>query len=97
MIFGFNTDVKSGDTVYHVQTEAHPPSQSFRITIFVRGQCVGKRAIPYADDSADPVTDQQLHEMLKEQHRHTVEAIRQGKVNEALGSSEEQAPTSDFL
>lgn len=97
MIFGFNTDVKSGDTVYHVQTEAHPPTQTFRITVFVRGQCIGKRAVPYKNNSDQPVTDQQLHEMLKEQHRITVEAIREGKIDDALKTPDQQSSASDFL
>lgn len=92
MIFGFNTDVKHGDTVYHVQTEAHPANRTFQSTVFVKGQCIGKKSGSYGDD--EPQTDQQVHEMLKEQHRQIVEAIRSGQVAEVL---KPPPPPSDFL
>jgi len=93
MIFGFNTDVKFGDTVYHVQTEAHRASQSFLSTIFVKGQCIGKKSEPYAE-KGDDQSDQQLHELLKELHRTVVEAIREGRLEEIL---KPPGPPSDFL
>ena len=53
MIFGFNTDVKHGDTIYHVQSEAREGEKLLQTQVFVRGQCVGKKAIAYAN-SAQP-------------------------------------------
>jgi hypothetical protein len=97
MIFGFNTDVKHGDNVYHVQTEAHPGSHSFRTTVFQRGQCLGKKTTSYADLAGTEVTDEQLHQMLKEQHRHTVDAIREGHLEDILKTPGGPAPSSDFL
>ena len=49
MIFGFNTDIKHNDTVYHVQSEARENELLLQTQVFVRGRCVGKRATPYAD------------------------------------------------
>ena len=98
MIFGFNTDVKHGDTVYHVQTEAHRSNHTFQSTVFVKGQCIGKKSGSYADASDASQSDQQLHELLKEQHRRVVEAIRGGQIEEYLKASESPAqPASDFL
>ena len=98
MIFGFNTDVKVGDTVYHVQTEAHRANHTFQSTVFVKGQCVGKKSGSYAEASDAEQTDQQLHELLKEQHRHVVEAIRSGQIDEVLKESDPPAQSaSDFL
>lgn len=94
MIFGFNTDVKFGDTVYHVQTEAHRSSHNFLSTVFVKGQCIGKKSESYADLLEDQQSDEQLHELLKELHRHVVEAIREGKLDDVLKPPE---PPSDFL
>jgi hypothetical protein len=96
MIFGFNTDVKNGDTVYHVQTEAHRASHSFLSTVFVRGQCIGKKITPYEDVTEDEQSDQHLHELLKEQHRQVVEAVRQGEMGDLLKPVPGEAP-SDFL
>jgi hypothetical protein len=35
--------------------------------------------------------------MLKEQHRITVEAIREGKIDDALKTPDQQSSASDFL
>jgi len=97
MIFGFNTDVKHGDTVYHVQTEAHRSSHTFLSTIFVRGQCIGKKSGSYADAADAEQTDQQLHVLLQNQHREIVEAIRDGKLEQVLKPAAEGSAPSDFL
>ena len=54
MIFGFNTDVKHEDTVYHVQSEARQADLLLQTQVFVRGRCIGKRATSYAQKAADP-------------------------------------------
>ena|SRR5947209_2983831 len=82
MIFGFNTDVKHGDTVYHVQSEARQNEFLFQTQVFVRGRCIGKRATSYADRAPDPFfTDKQKEAMLRDQHRYVLDAIREGKVD----------------
>lgn len=48
MIFGFNTDIRHDDTVYHVQSEAREGEQLLQTQVFVRGRCVGKRAVSWA-------------------------------------------------
>jgi hypothetical protein len=52
MIFGFNTDIKQGATVYHVQSEARESELLLQTQVFVRGRCIGKRATPYGDKLA---------------------------------------------
>jgi hypothetical protein len=52
MIFGFNTDVKHEDTVYHVQSEAREGEQLLQTQVFVRGRCIGKRAVSWAVTAA---------------------------------------------
>ena len=86
-IFGFNTDVKVGDVVYHVQSEARQRDMLLQTMVFVKGQCVGKRAVSYAQKTAEPVfSEQAMHEFLKSQHKAVLEAIQQGRVNTILGS-----------
>jgi len=85
MIFGFNTDIKSGNTVYHVQSEARQNERLLQTQIFVRGQCIGKKASSYADlASHSEFSEERMHEMLKSQHRETVESVRAGNIDEAL-------------
>jgi hypothetical protein len=85
MIFGFNTDVKFEDTVYHVQSEARESELLLQTQVFVRGRCVGKRATPYGERHAEgDFTDQQKEQILREQHRLVLDAIRDGKLDDVL-------------
>ncbi len=85
MIFGFNTDVKHGDTIYHVQSEAREAELLLQTQVFVRGRCVGKRAASYAEElSHGGFTDQHKEQMLREQHRGVLESIREGKLETVL-------------
>ena len=85
MIFGFNTDVKHSDTVYHVQSEAREGELLLQTQVFVRGRCVGKRATSYADKAAsNGFTDQQKEQILRDQHRLVLDSIRDGRLDEVL-------------
>jgi hypothetical protein len=86
-IFGFNTDVKIGETVYHVQSEARQADMLLQTMVFLKGQCVGKRVVSYAQKSAQPdFSEQAMHEFLKTQHKTVLEAIQQGRVETILGT-----------
>ena len=89
MIFGFNTDIKHEDTVYHVQSEAREGEQVLQTQIFVRGRCIGKRAVPYAsiaanEQATDQNPDQHKERVLRELHREVLDAIRDGKIDSIL-------------
>ena len=82
MIFGFNTDVKYGDTVYHVQSEARANDLLLQTQVFVKGHCIGKRAASYADHVTRPgFSEEHMHEMLKSQHRLVLDAVKEGRVD----------------
>ncbi len=88
MIFGFNTDVKYGETVYHVQSEANSSAQLLLTTIFVQGRCVGKKSSSYAEQASQAEsTDEKIHELLKEQHKRVLEAIREGRADQVLAQT----------
>jgi hypothetical protein len=85
MIFGFNTDIKHGDTVFHVQSEARENELTLQTQVFVRGRCIGKRAVSYADKRAEEgFNDQKKEQILRDQHRLVLDAIRDGKVESIL-------------
>jgi len=89
MIFGFNTDIKQQDTVYHVQSEARESEQLLQTQVFVKGRCIGKRAVSYsAIASAGEDGDPQKEKMLREQHRQVLDAIREGKLDSLLDKRE---------
>jgi hypothetical protein len=89
MIFGFNTDVKHGDTIYHVQSEAREGELLLQTQVFVRGRCIGKKATSYGSKSAEvQVGDAQKEQFLREQHRLVLDAIREGKLDQVLDHPE---------
>src|SRR5258708_20195164 len=95
MIFGLNNDIRHEDTTYHVQSEAREGEHLLQTQVFVRGQCIGKRAVPYgssAEEGQDPQSDhldkdkdkdkdKDREKMLREQHREVLDAIRAGKLD----------------
>lgn len=89
MIFGFNTDIKHEDTIYHVQSEAREADMRLQTQVFVRGRCIGKRATPYAEQAKTPgFTDQKKEEILREQHRLVLDAIRNGQLEQVFDKRE---------
>jgi hypothetical protein len=89
-IFGFNTDVKYLDVVYHVQSEARQNDLLLQTLVFLRGQCVGKQAFSYAHELSRPdFSTEAIHELLKTQHKTVLDAIQQGKMNAVLGGGNE--------
>jgi len=89
MIFGFNTDVKHADTIYHVQSEARESEKLLQTQVFVRGRCIGKKAISYASSAMDAgFGDTQKEQQLRDQHRLVLEAIREGKLENILDHAE---------
>ena len=83
MIFGFNTDIRHQDTVYHVQSEAREAEQLLQTQVFVKGRCIGKHAVPYSTAGAvsSPGNDQEKEKRLRELHREVLDAIRDGKLD----------------
>ncbi len=89
-IFGFNTDVRHDDVVYHVQSEARQNDLLLQTLVFVKGQCVGKQAFSYAQELSLPgFSTEAMHELLKTQHKAVLDAIQQGQMNSVLGNGAE--------
>ena len=92
MIFGFNTDVKYADTVYHVQSEARQHELVLQTLVFLKGRCIGKRTSSYAEQTRQPgFSEEHMHQMLKDQHKHFVAAVREGRIEAELGPHAEPA------
>lgn len=84
-IFGYNTDVKHADVVYHVQSEARQSDLLLQTLIYVKGQCVGKHTFSYAEKILErDFSEAAMHELLKEQHRGVVERLQQGRLDSVL-------------
>ncbi len=87
MIFGFNSAVQHGDTLYHVQSEPRERERLLETQVFVGGRCMGTRASSYDEVFFQPGSiEDQLQDLLRTQHRMVVEAIREGRLDELLGT-----------
>lgn len=84
-IFGYNTDVKHADVVYHVQSEARQSDLLLQTLIYVKGQCVGKHTFSYAVKILQSdFSEAAMHELLKAQHRSVVEGLQEGRLDSVL-------------
>lgn len=83
MIFGFNTDVKQDQTVYHVQSEARKADLLLQTMVFVKGHCIGKYATSYAEAVGNPgFAEEHIHDLLKKQHREVLDVIKAGSIEQ---------------
>jgi len=83
MIFGFNTDVKHDQTIYHVQSEARKADLLLQTMVFVKGHCIGKYASSYAEEVGNPgFAEEHIHDLLKKQHREVIDVIKAGSVDQ---------------
>jgi len=95
MNFGFNSNVRVAEALYHVQTEDRGPSHPYLDTVvYEAGRVVYKQSSSYANfaATADKDTDlaQQLHELLAVQHRHVIAQLEAGTL--ALRGQEKSQP-----
>jgi hypothetical protein len=79
---GFNSDLKLGDLVFHVQTEdRRPRSTVVDTTVYSAGRVVYRRKTAYEEKLKEPGFDEgTVRQMLEEQHRAVLEALRSGEI-----------------
>jgi hypothetical protein len=86
MNFGFNSNVRVGSDLYHVQTEDRGPAHPFLDTVVYRaGLVVHKRSTSYQDLAGSAAKGgglaQQLHERLAQQHREVIAQLEAGTLH----------------
>lgn len=84
MNFGFNSNVRVGDAVYHVQTEDRGPAHPFIDTIvYLSGRVVHKRSTSYEKYvramSSEKALAQWLRDRVSQQHREVIADLEAGK------------------
>lgn len=92
MITGFNTDVRHGGCVYHVQTEDrgrdHPILESL---VYIGGTIVAKKMTPYSDQVSQGATEEAIASLLRKQHQVIIAAIKAGRIEDLVRHSKEDA------
>jgi hypothetical protein len=89
MSSGFNTDIKVGEQVFHVQTEDRGPAHPIIDTaVYQNGRILHRRAFNYTElSSIDSFTDEDLRFRVEEQHRAVIEDIRSGALDSEIASA----------
>lgn len=82
MLFGHNTNVSVGDSLFHVQTEARGEAQALiDTTVYFRGQVLHRRTNNYSDLlPLDAQKEAVLKRRVDEQHRSVEDDLRSGAV-----------------
>jgi hypothetical protein len=90
MLFGHNTNVKAGDTTYHVQTEDRGVDHALiDTTVYFHGRVLHRRTNNYFDLlPLNPDREQALKLRLDEQHHAVIEELRTGALTLALPRAE---------
>jgi hypothetical protein len=83
MNFGFNSNVRVGKAVYHVQTEDRGPAHPFLDTVvYLAGRVVHKLSTSYKDLTGGAAKGEalakQLHERLSQQHQEVMAQLEAG-------------------
>ena len=83
MLFGHNTDVKVGESVYHVQTEDRGTANALiDTTVYCRGRVLHRRTNNYIDLlPLDTGREELVRKRIDDQHRAVTEEIRSGALH----------------
>src|SRR5512133_331490 len=84
MITGYNTDIRHGNRVYHVQTEDKGLSNpKIETLIYVGGEILDNYRSSYEDLlAAPPITEGAIQGRMDEQHRAVIRDIKNGKYDQ---------------
>lgn len=97
MITGYNTDVRHGNRVFHVQTEdkglANPKIETL---IYVGGEILDSYRSSYEDlVSEGPISDPVIQSRMDEQHKAIIRDIKNGKYDTTPADVAEQQVFND--
>ena len=98
MITGYNTDVRHGSRVFHVQTEdkglGNPKIETL---IYVGGEILDNYRSSYEDLLGGPISDPAIQARMDEQHKAVIRDIKNGKYDTtpAEGEAAEQQAFND--
>jgi hypothetical protein len=89
MSSGFNTDVRVGDQVFHVQTEDRGPSHPVIDTaIYLQGRVVHRRSARYDRETLSvEAGDDALCRRVEQQHRSLIEDLRAGRLDAEIAAA----------
>ena len=97
VLTGYNTDINSDGTTYHVQTEDKGRSNPYiESLIYARGEILYSKKTAYDDLVLQDADDKEVAVLMERQHRTLVEAIRRGKLRQLTGEPPKNEPGADI-
>lgn len=93
MSSGFNTDVRVGDQIFHVQTEDRGPSHPVIDTaVYQNGRVLLRRSSNYGDFAASAeFSPEGVRQRVEEQHRSIIQELRSGALAAPAAVAESSA------
>ncbi len=89
MITGYNTDVRHGNRIFHVQTEDKGVSNpKIETLIYVGGEILDNYRSSYEDLLGGPIPDNVIQGRMDEQHKAVIRDIKNGKYDTTPGEGE---------
>jgi len=93
VITGFNTDIKHNEKVYHIQTEdkglQNPYIESL---VYVGGEILASKKTSYAEQARTGVDEKWIGNLMEQQHRTMIAAIKRGRFDAPADSTKAGTP-----
>jgi hypothetical protein len=99
MSSGFNTDIRVGELVFHVQTEDRGPTRPFIDTaVYQNGRVLHRRSASYEEFKGDPAfSPEALRRRVEQQHRAIIEELRSGALRPESSTGTEVPSRADTI
>jgi hypothetical protein len=93
MSSGFNTDVRIGEQVFHVQTEDRGPAYpAIDTAVYQNGRVLHRRSSNYEQFVAsEGFSADELRRRVESQHRAVIDALRSGALDAEIAAAVQQA------
>jgi hypothetical protein len=93
MSSGFNTDVRVGEQVFHVQTEDRGPAYpAIDTAVYQNGRVLHRRSSNYEQFvAAEGFGSDELRRRVESQHRAVIDDLRSGALDADIAAAAEQA------
>jgi hypothetical protein len=90
MSSGFNTDIKVGEHVFHVQTEDRGPQHpAIDTLVYQSGRILHRKSSNYERFATSPdFTAEELRRQVQDQHRSVIESLRSGALDAEIAAAE---------
>lgn len=88
MLTGYNTDIRHGELVLHVQTEDKGrDNPAIESVIYLKGRVLAAKRTPYAKLIDEGKGEREIATLMEQQHRTILAAIRSGRFDQKIGEA----------